>query len=81
MSETQNELDTIKQDLKAVKAMLRMLLPKGPVPIGEIARKTGRSRQAIREYLTKHYEPEKDFFKKDGKIFASEDTAIQLLQR
>jgi len=52
-----SELDTIKQDIKDMKAILRMMMPRGPVPIGEIARKTGKTRQAVRDYITKHYQP------------------------
>ncbi len=76
-----SELDGIKQELKEVKALLRMLIPKGDVPISDIARKTGVTRQAVRDYITKHFEPDKDFFKKNGKIHVSEEVAIQLLQR
>ena len=76
-----SELDTIKQELKEVKAMLRMLIPKGDVPLSEIAKKTGVSRQAVRDYVTKHFEPDRDFYKKSGKLFVSEEVAIQLLQR
>lgn len=76
-----SELDGIKQELKEVKALLRMLIPKGDVPISDIARKTGVTRQAVRDYITKHFEADKDFFKKNGKIHVSEEVAIQLLQR
>ncbi len=76
-----NELDDIKQELKEVKALIRMLLPKGDVPISDIARKTGVTRQAVRDYITKHFEPDKDFYKKNGKLHVSEGVAIKLLQR
>ncbi len=42
---------------------------------------TGKTRQAIREFLINNYEPEVDFWKEGGKIFVSQKTAIAIIQR
>jgi len=80
-----DELNTIKHDLKVqlleMKAMISLLLPGGDTPLSEIARKTGKSRQGIRDYLANNYEPDVDYYKKDGKIYISEKVAIELFKR
>lgn len=77
-----SELHDLKVQMLEMKAMLSLLLPSGDTPIAEIARKTGKSRQGIRDYVINHYEPDVEWFKKeDGKLYVSESVAIELLQR
>ena len=70
----------LKNEILEIKAMLSLLIPKN-VPLTYIAEQLGKSRQSVREFLINNFEPEKDFWKKDGKIYLSEGTAIKLLQR
>lgn len=74
------ELIELKNELLEIKAMLNLLIPE-TTTIGYISKMTGKSRQAIRDYLINHFEPEVDFWKKDGKIIISKEVAVKLLQR
>jgi predicted transcriptional regulator len=77
-----SELDTLKHDMKEIKQdqklILKLLSPKN-YTIGKVADITGKSRQAVRDWLTNNAEPEVDFFKKDGKIFISEKVALEYI--
>lgn len=77
-----SELDAIKQDMKEIKynqeLILKLLSPK-QYTIARIAEITNKSRQAVRDWLTNNAEPEVGFFKKDGKIFVSEEVALQYI--
>ena len=60
--------------------LLQMLVPK-KATVSFLAESTGKSRQAISQFLQKNFEPEVDFWKKGGKIFVSQDTAVAVLMR
>jgi len=77
-----SELDTMKHDLKEIKQnqelILKLLSPKN-YSIAKIAEITGKSRQAVRDWLTSNAEPDVGFFKKDGKIIVSEKVALHYI--
>ncbi len=60
--------------------MLKMLIPK-QATISFLAENTGKSRQAIRQFLIKNFDPEEDFWTKGGKMYVSQDTAVAVLMR
>lgn len=60
--------------------LLQMLVPK-QATVSFLAESTGKSRQAINQFLQKNFEPEVDYWKKGGKIFVSQDTATTVLMR
>ena len=60
--------------------LLQMLVPK-QATVSFLAESTGKSRQGISQFLQKNFEPEVDFWKKGGKIFVSQDTAVAVLMR
>ena len=77
-----SELETIKHDMQELKhtqnLILKLLSPKH-YTIAKIADITGKSRQAVRDWLTKNSEPDVGFFKKDGKIIVSEKVALHYI--
>ena len=74
-----SELEAIKHDMQEMKRnqelILKLLSPK-EFTIGKISEITGKTRQAVRDWLTKNAEPEVDFSKKNGKIIVSEKVAL-----
>ncbi|NOQ32119.1 MAG: hypothetical protein GQ570_13465 [Helicobacteraceae bacterium] len=70
----------IKSLLLEQRAMLSMLIP-DKASISYLAETTNKSRQAIREYILNHYEPQVDFWKEKGKMFVSKEVAIAILRR
>jgi hypothetical protein len=60
--------------------MLQMLIPQ-KATVSYLAESTGKSRQAIRQFLIKNFDPEEDFWTKGGKIYVSQDTAVAVLMR
>ena len=60
--------------------MLQMLIPK-KATVSYLAECTGKSRQSIRQFLMKNFEPEEDFWTKGGKMYVSQDTAVTVLMR
>ena len=60
--------------------MLQMLIPQ-KASVSYLAESTGKSRQAIRQFLIKNFEPEVDFWTKGGKMYVSQDTAVAVLMR
>ena len=60
--------------------MLQMLIPQ-QATVSYLAENTGKSRQAIRQFLIKNFEPEVDFWTKGGKMYVSQDTAVAVLMR
>jgi len=60
--------------------MLQMLIPQ-KATVSYLAESTGKSRQAIRQFLIKNFEPEEDFWTKGGKMYVSQDTAVAVLMR
>lgn len=74
-----SELDNIKHEMKEIKRnqefIIKLLSPK-EYTVSKIAEITGKTRQAVRDWLTKNAEPDVGFFKKDGKIIVSEEVAL-----
>lgn len=61
-------------------AMLKLLIP-DKASVSYVAKATGKSRQAIRQYLFNHFEPEEDYWNEGGLIMMSQKTAVALLMR
>jgi len=74
------EFFELKNLLLEQRALLSILIPED-VPLSFISDRTGKSRQAIRDYLHYNYEENKDFYLKKGKIYVAKEAAIQILQR
>jgi len=70
----------IKGYLTQLVSMLNVLIPE-KASVSFLAESTGKSRQAIHQYLMNNYEPEKDFWNEGGKTYVSRDTTISILQR
>jgi hypothetical protein len=60
--------------------LLKMLIPL-KASVSHLANMTGKSRQAIRQYLIANFEPEVDFWIENGKIYANKETAAQIISR
>jgi len=58
--------------------ILKLLSPK-QYTIGRISEITGKSRQAIREWLINNAEPDLGFTQKNGKILVSEEVALEYI--
>ncbi|HQS67363.1 MAG TPA: hypothetical protein PLM93_09300 [Sulfuricurvum sp.] len=82
MNPAQSSLEYL--ELKALllqqQALFKMFIPV-KASIAHLANMTGKSRQAIRQYLIAHFEPEVDFWVENGKIYASKETAAQIISR
>jgi len=74
------EFFELKNLLLEQRALLNILIP-NDVPLSFICDRTGKSRQAVRDYLHYNYREEKDFYLKKGKIYIAKEAAIQILQR
>ena len=61
-------------------SLLKMLIPV-KASVAHLANMTGKSRQAIRQYLIANFEPEVDFWIENGKIYANKETAAQIISR
>jgi len=70
----------IKSYLSQLVSMFNMLIPE-KASVSFLAESTGKSRQAIHQYLMNNYEPEKDFWNEGGKTYVSRNTLINILQR
>jgi hypothetical protein len=75
-----NEYLEIKSYLTQIVSVINMLIPK-KVSVSYLAESTGKSRQAIHQYLMNNFEPEKDFWREGGKTYVDRETAISILQR
>ena len=75
-----NEYLEIKSYLTQLATMINMLIPQ-KVSVSYLAESTGKSRQAIHQYLINNFEPEKDFWREGGKTYVSKDAAISILQK
>ncbi|MBV5278267.1 MAG: hypothetical protein J0647_04410 [Campylobacteraceae bacterium] len=60
--------------------LLKMLIPL-KASVSHLANMTGKSRQAIRQYLIANFEPEVDFWIENGKIYTTKETAAQIISR
>lgn len=73
------ELETIKQDIEEMKLnqelIIKLLSPRG-YTIAKLSEITGRTRQAVKDWLMNNAEPDVGFFKKNGKITVSEKVAL-----
>ncbi len=69
----------LKTLLLEQRTLLLNLFPE-KVSLSFIKERTGLTRQAIRMKLINNFEFEVDFWKENGKIFMSKDTALQLLK-
>lgn len=74
------EITILRQDILEIKSMMKLLLPQH-FSISYLALQTGRSRQAIRDWLIRNGEPEVDYWQKGGKIIVSEKTALRYLSQ
>jgi len=79
-----SELETIQHDMKEIKQnqelILKLLSPK-KYTIAKISEITGKTRQAVKDWLVNNAEPDVGFFKKDGKIFVSEEVALTYINQ
>lgn len=66
------------QIIRNQELILKLLLPK-EFTIAKIADMTGKTRQAVKSWLQNNAEPDVGFFKKDGKIFVSEEVALKYI--
>jgi len=74
------EFFELKNLLLEQRALLNILIP-DDVPLSFICDRTGKTRQAIRDFLYYNYRENIDFYLKKGKIYVAKETAIQILQR
>jgi len=70
----------LKNELNEIKSMLVLFVPK-EFTIREIMARTGKTRQAIIQYLERNYEPDVDYYKKNGKIYIRREVAAEIIQR
>lgn len=74
------EFSEIRNLLLEQNLFLSMLIPAW-MSVPRLCEITGKSRQAIRNYILNHFEPEVDFNLQNGKIFVSKNVAVQILAR
>ena len=72
-------LSEIKNLLLEQNDMLKIFTP-NEVSLSHICILTGKSRQTVRDYLINNFEPEVHFFKKNGRIILTRDTAVQIIR-
>jgi hypothetical protein len=70
----------LKRLILQQQALLKMLIPV-KASVSHLANMTGKSRQAIRQYLKANFEPDVDFWVENGKIFTTKETAAQVISR
>ncbi len=75
MGALHNDIIELKRNQELI---LRLLKPR-EWTVGKIAEITGRTRNAVRDWLLKNAEPEVDFWKKGGKIIVSEEVALKYI--
>ena len=70
--------NNLKQEILELKRnqelIIKLLLP--IFTISTVAKLSGRTPQAVRDWLSKNSEPDVGFFKKDGKIIVSKEVAL-----
>ena len=59
---------------------INLIVPKKST-VSQISSITSKSRQTITSYLHNNFEPEVDFWKKNGKIEVSKKTTLALLRK
>ncbi|DAB34098.1 MAG TPA: hypothetical protein CFH82_07005 [Sulfurospirillum sp. UBA12182] len=77
---TSQEYFEFKNLLLEQKELLKMMVPK-KASVSYLAEATGKSRQAIRQFLLSNYVPEVDYWLEGGKMFVSQKTAVAILTR
>ena len=75
---SRTEFFEIKKLLLEQKKIQETLFP-NKVSISFIKKRTGLTRQGIRDKLINNFQPEVDFWQEGGKIFMSKSVALQLL--
>lgn len=60
--------------------LLEMAIP-AKVSLSYLVECTGKTRQAMREFVMNNYIPKSDFWKEGGKIFVSRNVATAVLKR
>ena len=73
------DLET-KNEINEIKSMLELLLP-SEFTIRDLMVRTGKTRQAIIQYLERNFEPDVDYYKKNGKIYVTRDVAAKVISR
>ena len=77
-----SEYDTLKHEMKEIKRnqefIIKLLSPK-EYTLSKIAEITGKSRQAVRDWIINNAEPDVGFSKKNGKIIVSEEVALHYI--
>lgn len=58
--------------------ILKLLLPK-EFTVSTVAKITGRTRQAVRDWVMKNEEPDVGFYKKNGRLMLSEEVALKYI--
>lgn len=61
-------------------ALLEIFIPK-KVSLSYLVENTGKSRQALREYVINNFDYKTDFWKEGNKIFVSRNVATAILKR
>ncbi len=69
-----------RRDIVEIKSMLKLLLPK-EFTIAYIAQQSGKSKQAVMQWLIRNAEPEVDYHKKGSKIIVSEQAALKYISQ
>lgn len=80
MKNEYNEYLELKRMLSELNSMIKMLIPK-KASVSYLAETTGKSRQAIRQFLLNNFEPEVDYWNEGGKTFVSQKVTITILTR
>ena len=77
-----SEYETLQHEMKELKRnqefIIKLLSPK-EYTVSKIAEITGKTRQAVRDWIINNAEPDVGFFKKDGKIIVSEEVALHYI--
>ncbi|HJE03688.1 MAG TPA: hypothetical protein K8U92_07405 [Aliarcobacter thereius] len=80
MSQTEfYELKSLILEQREKFEKLELLIPE-KFEISFVTRKTGLTRQAIRQRLINKFEPEVDFWMEGGKIYLSQKVALQMIK-
>lgn len=80
MSYESSEYFEIKGMLSDLTYMVKMLIPQ-KASVSYLSETTGKSRQAIRQFLINNFEPEEDYWVDGGKMYVSRKAAIIILIR
>jgi len=75
-----NEDIETKLLLSKLVGMVSLLIPE-KFSIAFLAESTGKSRQAITQYIYNHYTPETDYWKVGKKLFVRKEIGLELLER